>query len=47
MNVMKKLTQSYNMNYETPVIEVVTIEIEKGFAGSNIENPEIGEETEW
>lgn len=40
-------TLSKNMNYETPLVEVVTVEIEKGFAGSNIENPEVGEETEW
>jgi len=40
-------TLSKNMNYETPLVEVITIEIEKGFGNSNIENPEIGEETEW
>ena len=39
--------ETRNVKYETPLIEVITIEVEKGFGNSNIENPEIGEETEW
>lgn len=40
-------TKTENVKYETPVVEVIAIEVEKGFGNSNIENPEIGEETEW
>ena len=30
--------------YETPQIEVVEVMVEKGFASSPLENPELGEE---
>ena len=37
------------MVYETPQVEVIVVEVEKGFAASpgNIENPIEGEESEW
>lgn len=35
------------MTYETPLVELIEIEVEKGFAQSNVENPEEGEEQEW
>lgn len=35
--------------YETPQIELIEVEVEKGFAASpgNVENPTEGEESEW
>lgn len=33
--------------YESPSIEIIEIEVEKGFAQSNVENLEEGEEEEW
>lgn len=33
--------------YVTPSIEVIEVEVEKGFANSNMENPVVGEETKW
>ena len=33
--------------YETPQVEVIEVEVEKGFAVSNLENPEEGEESDW
>ena len=27
------------MNYESPTLEVIEVEVEKGFAGSNLETP--------
>ena len=30
--------------YETPQVEVIEVEVEKGFASSPLENPELGEE---
>lgn len=33
--------------YETPQVEIVEVEVEKGFSGSNVENPIVGDESEW
>ena len=33
--------------YEIPQVEMITVEVEKGFSGSNMENLEEGEETKW
>lgn len=33
--------------YEQPQIEVIEVEIEKGFAATSLENPEDGGETGW
>ena len=33
--------------YEVPTIETIEVEVEKGFATSNMENLEDGEITEW
>ena len=30
--------------YETPQVDVIEVEVEKGFASSPLENPELGEE---
>ncbi len=35
---MKKLNEM--MAYETPQVEVIEVEVEKGFANSTLENPE-------
>ena len=42
VSVMKK-----EMMYESPLVEVIVVSVEKGFAGSNMENLEEGDETEW
>ena len=42
---MKNMTEE--MGYEAPLVEVIEVRVEKGFAQTNIESPEIGEETEW
>ncbi len=34
-------------NYESPIVEVIEVEIERGFVGSNVENPIEGEESDW
>ena len=31
-------------SYEAPVVEIVEVEVEKGFAGSNVEDPDYGGE---
>lgn len=36
-----------DMSYETPQVEIIQVEVEKGFAQSNVENPEEGEEEGW
>ena len=33
--------------YETPRLEIIVIEVEKGFSSSNVENPVESEESEW
>lgn len=35
------------MAYEIPQVEVIEVEVERGFAQSNVENPKEGEEEEW
>ena len=37
------------VNYETPLVEVIEVEVEKGFATSsgNVENPNEDEVTPW
>lgn len=34
-------------DYESPQVEMIEVQIEKGFAGSNLENPELGDVTDW
>ena len=36
-----------NLTYETPQVEVTEVEVEKGFALSNVENPTEGETGSW
>lgn len=36
-----------NLTYETPQVEVIEVEVEKGFALSNVENPTEGETGSW
>lgn len=33
--------------YEAPIVEVIEVEVEKGFATSNVENPTMGNESGW
>ena len=33
--------------YEAPRVKVIEVEVEKGFAVSNLENPEEGDESGW
>ncbi len=33
--------------YEAPIVEVIEVEVEKGFAASNMENLEEGNESSW
>lgn len=33
--------------YESPIVESIEVEIEKGFAATNVENPEDGGEFDW
>ncbi len=33
--------------YTTPTLELIEVEIEKGFASSTLENPEDGGTTDW
>lgn len=35
------------INYESPQIDSIEVEVEQGFAISNLENPKEGEESEW
>ena len=34
-------------NYESPEMEVIEVQIEKSFAVSNLENPELGDANDW
>lgn len=34
-------------DYESPQMEVIEVQIEKGFAASNLEDPELGNEIDW
>ena len=40
-------TKDEEVIYETPIVKVIEVEVEKGFAVSNLENPEEGEESDW
>ena len=40
-------TKDEKVIYETPIVKVIEVEVEKGFAVSNLENPEEGEESDW
>ncbi len=42
---MKVVNES--LTYEAPQVEVIEVEVEKGFAVSNVENPEEGETGGW
>jgi hypothetical protein len=33
--------------YESPQLDSIEVEVEQGFAISNLENPKEGEESEW
>lgn len=33
--------------YEVPQVDVIEVEVEKGFAATNVENPTEGEESGW
>ena len=35
------------INYEPPQVYSIEVEVEQGFAISNLENPKEGEESEW
>lgn len=35
------------INYESPQLDSIEVEIEQGFTISNLENPKEGEESEW
>lgn len=36
---MKKIVLTASVNYQTPALEVIEVEVEKGFASSNLETP--------
>lgn len=36
-----------DMVYEIPQVEIIEVEVEKGFALSNVENPTEGETGSW
>lgn len=42
-----KNTEKELLPYVIPSVEVLEVEVEKGFVGSNIEDLVEGEETEW
>ena len=42
---MNKVNKS--QDYNPPKVEIITIQVEQGFAISNLENPKEGEESEW
>ena len=45
---MKKNTRLLALEYQTPQVEVIEVEVEKGFAISgNTENPDETEVTPW
>ena len=35
------------LSYEVPQVEVIEVEVEKGFAISSLENPERGDSADW
>ena len=44
--------RNYNANYEAPVLEILEVKIEQGFAASGVggiimEQPEMGNEIDW
>lgn len=41
-----KITSS-RIFYESPQLDSIEVEVEQGFAISNLENPKEGEESEW
>lgn len=41
---MKKIARE---QYETPIVEIIEVQVEKGFANTNVENPEPGQEEKW
>jgi hypothetical protein len=42
------MDSKFYFTYLAPYVEVVTIAVEQGFAGSsNVEDPTIGDEQEW
>lgn len=40
-------TKDEEVIYETPIVKVIEVEVEKGFAVSNLENLEEGDESGW
>lgn len=36
---MKKIVLAASMSYQAPVMEIIEVEVEKGFASSNLETP--------
>lgn len=42
---MKEIIEE--MGYETPEVEMIKVEVEQGFAVSNLENPGMGSESGW
>ena len=41
------MTQTEQQHYLSPEIEVLDIEVEQGFAASNLEDPEENPEMDW
>ena len=39
--------QVEEMVYETPKVKMIEVEVEKGFAVSNVEDPRYNPETDW
>lgn len=39
--------QVEGMEYETPQVKMVIVEVEQGFAVSNLENPGRGDSADW
>jgi hypothetical protein len=35
------------MDYETPQVKMIAVEVEQGFAISNLENPGRGDSADW
>lgn len=42
-----KVTSMFMETYEAPMVEVIELEVEKGFAGSQTETFSTDEEGEW
>ena len=40
-------TEFEEIVYESPQVEILEVEVEKGFAESNVENPITGNESPW